>query len=191
MNEGFGQLMAFITLALILLLMTRFLWRATPLGTWVPLPFPGRGLLGRAVAILLLLALLGVLLDALPVERGRDRERRLPVFVVDSKKTPEIAKHVRAAQAGGQPRVLHRVSAAVREANRRAVCGHWPRGSKLSCDEYPFASTYEGGRGASIAGVPLREQRRQGGALRAFYAKERIRPGVGGGPGDPFLVVVK
>jgi hypothetical protein len=191
MPEGLGQLMAFITLALILLLITRFLWRATPFGTWVPLPFPGRSLLRRAVAILLLLVLVGVLLDALTVEWGRDRERRLPVFVVDSKKTPEIAKHIRNALAQGQPRVLHRVSPAVREANRQAACGHWPRGSKLSCDEYPFASTYEGGRGASIAGVPRIEQRRQGGALRAFYAKERIRSGVGGGPGDPFLVVVK
>jgi hypothetical protein len=191
MNEGLGQLMAFITLALILLLITRFLWRATPFGTWVPLPFPGRGLLRRAVVILLLLVLVGVLLDALTVEWGRDRERRLPVFVVDSKKTPEIAKHIRNALAQGQPRVLNRASGAVQRANRRAACGHWPRGSKLSCDEYPFASTTQGGRGASVAGVPRVEQRRQGGALRVFYAKERIRPGVGGGPGDPFLVVVK
>lgn len=185
---SFALLLVFI--AAIWLILNRGL-RLFPGGSWVAVPFPFRRRLLRLFAVLVLLMLVGVLLDALPAEWGRDRERRLPVFVVDSKKTPEIAKHVRAAQAAGQPRVLHRVSAAVREANRRAVCGHWPRGSKLSCDEYPFASTYEGGRGASIAGVPLREQRRQGGALRAFYAKERIRPGAGGGPGDPFLVVVK
>jgi hypothetical protein len=35
-----------------------------------------------------------------------------------------------------------------------------------------------------VAGVPRVEQRRQGGALRAFYAKERVRVG------DRFLVVV-
>jgi hypothetical protein len=52
-------------------------------------------------------------------------------------------------------------------------------------DEYPFASTLQGGRGASIAGVPKIEQRRQGGALRGFYAKERVQVG------DQFLVVVR
>ena len=107
------------------------------------------------------------------------------MFVVESKATPAIAEHVRAAQAAGQPRVLTRASGARQRANRRAACGQWPRGSTLSCDEYPFASTLEGGRGASIAGVPRVEQRRQGGALRAFYAKERVRVG------DEFLVVVR
>jgi Deoxyribonuclease NucA/NucB len=110
---------------------------------------------------------------------------RLPVFVVESEKTLAIAAHVRAALAAGYPRVLTRASGAVQRANRQAACGHWPPGSRLSFDEYPFASTLQGGRGASVAEVPRVEQRRQGGALRAFYAKERVRVG------DSFLVVVR
>jgi hypothetical protein len=132
-----------------------------------------------------LLVLVGWLLDALTGESGRDDQRRLPVFVVDSTKTPDIAEHVRAALAAGHPRVLTRAPGTRQRANRQAACGHWPKGSRLSCDEYPFASTLEGGRGASVAGVPKVEQRRQGGALRAFYAKERVRVG------DQFGVVVR
>jgi hypothetical protein len=171
-----------ILLAAIWLILNRGL-RLFPGGGWVTVPFPfGRRLL-RLFAVLLLLVLVGVLLDTLTVERGRDRERPLPVYVVNSKKTPEIAKHVRAALAAGHPSVLTRAPRAVQRANRRAACGRW-RGPG-SCDEYPFASTFEGGRGASTAGVPLREQLRQGGSLLAFYEKERVRVG------DRFLVVVK
>jgi hypothetical protein len=132
-----------------------------------------------------LLVLVGVLLQALNGEQGRDRQRRLPVLVVDSRKTPAIAAHVRAALAAGHPRVLTRASGPRQRANRRAACGRWPPGSSLSCDEYPFAPTFEGGRGASIAGVPLREQRSQGGSLLAFYDKQRVRVG------DRFVVVVR
>ena len=105
------------------------------------------------------------------------------MFVVSTKRTPAIAAHIRAAQAAGKPAILHRVSPM--PADRRpGACRGW-RGPG-SCDEYPFASTYEGGLGkASIAGVPLWEQRRQGGDLLAFYRRHRI------GNGDAFVVVVQ
>jgi len=83
---------------------------------------------------------------------------------------------------------LHRASARQGRANRRLACADFPppvQPDDPECDEYPFATTREGGRGASIAPVPPVENRRQGGALSAFYAKERVRVG------DPFLVVVK
>ncbi len=53
-----------------------------------------------------------------------------------------------------------------------------------SPDEYPFASTAEGGECATITGVPLGEQRIQGGLLSNFYRENDI------GDGDPFRVVV-
>jgi hypothetical protein len=53
-----------------------------------------------------------------------------------------------------------------------------------SPDEYPFASTYEGGSGAQVLGVPLAEQRIQGGSLSRFYQQNNI------GDGDQFLVRV-
>jgi hypothetical protein len=139
MDQGFGQLLGQITLALILLLVagllvTRML-RAIPGAGWVALPLPGRGLLRRALLLLLLLLLVGLLLDALTVESDRNGGRRLPVFVVEAKKTLTIAEHVRAALAAGHPRVLTRASGPRQRANRQVACGQWPRGSTLSCDE--------------------------------------------------------
>ncbi|MCI0397129.1 MAG: DUF6531 domain-containing protein [Chloroflexi bacterium] len=52
----------------------------------------------------------------------------------------------------------------------------------LSCDEYPFASTAQGGQKSvptpSLALVPLPEQWIQGGRLEAFYAMCKITPNV-------------
>lgn len=85
------------------MLLTRML-RAIPGAGWVTLPFPGRGVLRRALALLLLLVLLGLLLDALTGQWGHHGQQRLPVFVVDSHRTPAIATHVRTALAAGHPR---------------------------------------------------------------------------------------
>jgi Deoxyribonuclease NucA/NucB len=187
MNQDPGQLAAQLILALLLLVIAGLLLgrllRALPGAGSVAPPLPGRGLLRRAILLLLLLVLVALLLDALTGEHGRDRERRLPVFIVDSRRTPAIAAHIRAAQAAGKPAILHRILPTPRD-RRPGACRGW-RGPG-SCDEYPFASTIEGGPGkASIAGVPLREQRRQGGDLLAFYRRHRI------GNGDAFVVVVQ
>jgi hypothetical protein len=187
MTTGLDQLAAQLLLALLLLvvagLLVGRLLRAIPGAGWVAPPVPGRGLLRRVILVLALLILVSLLLDTLTGEQGGDRERRLPVFVVSAKRTPAIAAHIRAAQAAGKPAILHRISP--RPADRRpGACRGW-RGPG-SCDEYPFASTIEGGPGkASIAGVPLWEQRRQGGDLLAFYRRHRI------GNGDAFVVVVQ
>jgi Deoxyribonuclease NucA/NucB len=53
-----------------------------------------------------------------------------------------------------------------------------------SCDEYPFASTDEGGAGASIANVPVAEQHTQGGLMSGFYSSQRMLDG------DSFHVAV-
>lgn len=39
-----------------------------------------------------------------------------------------------------------------------------------SCDEFPFASTVEGGTGASLRCVPVSDQHSEGGQLTQFYA---------------------
>jgi hypothetical protein len=186
MTTGPDQLVAQLVLALLLLVVAGLLLgrllRAIPGAGWVAPPVPGRGLLRRAILLLLLLVLVSLLLDALTGDRGHDRER-LPVFIVDSKRTPAIAAHIRAAQAAGKPAILHRALPTPRD-RRPGACRGW-RGPG-SCDEYPFASTIEGGPGkASTAGVPLREQKLQGGDLLAFYRRHRI------GNGDAFVVVVQ
>jgi hypothetical protein len=186
MNQDPGQLAAQLIVALLLLVLAGLLLgrmlRAIPGAGWVALPVGGRGLLRRAIVLLVLLVLVGLLLDALTGEQSHDLGRPL-VFVVHANRNPAIAVHIRAAQAAGKPAILHRVVPTPRD-RRPGACRGW-RGPG-SCDQYPFASTYEGGAGkASIAGVPVQEQRFQGGDLLAFYRRHRI------GNGDAFVVVVQ
>jgi branched-subunit amino acid transport protein len=186
-SDTSSLLVALALLVLAALVVPTILVRAAGGGRSLPFPIPGLGALIAALRLLLWVLVVGVvtLLLLQYLQDARRDEERLPVFIVDSRKTPEIAKHVRRAIAAGQPQILERVSEAQARANYRAACGKWPRGSKLSCDEYPFASARPAGHRPHIMGVPLREQRRQGGALRAFYARHRLP--VGGA----FVVVVK
>ncbi len=77
--------------------------------------------------------------------------------------TEEIYHHTVSALAEGHPSVLHIIkgNAALRDRNRtEALRGY--SGGDPSPDEYPYASTYEGGAGSSVRYVPLLEQRKQG-----------------------------
>jgi hypothetical protein len=96
---------------------------------------------------------------------------------------PSIASNIQAAQDSGLPSVLNReVDPAAIAANRSAACaGFCGTGSP---DEYPFASTQQGGAGSRVAGVPLSEQYIQGGVISQFYKRFAI------GAGDPFRVIV-
>jgi len=102
---------------------------------------------------------------------------------------PEISAHIARALAAGRPGALHRARSGI-AARRRAACP--PAVVKRfrrarpggSCDEYPFASTSEGGGGASIANVPAAEQRSQGGLMSGFYSSQRMLDG------DAFRVAV-
>jgi len=72
----------------------------------------------------------------------------------------------------------------VSDANRKAACGTQPfRGTnpgpadgdpeKVSCDEFPFASTVEGGGRAIVRGVRDEENDRQGGLFGAFLRRHQ------------------
>jgi hypothetical protein len=108
----------------------------------------------------------------------------LKIVIISAERMPFIARNIQLAWGEGQPFLLHRNSAK-QAANRAAACGRfvakYPGGS---CDEYAFATTDEGGAGARTEEVPLREQRCQGGALNAGYAKAGIQQG------EEFLVVI-
>ncbi|WP_146108338.1 NucA/NucB deoxyribonuclease domain-containing protein [Actinokineospora auranticolor] len=105
------------------------------------------------------------------------------VVVIDAAKMPFIARNIHLAWGEGQPSILTRNSAK-QAANRAAACGKFVPKNGGSCDEYSFATTDEGGSGARTEEVPLREQRCQGGAISAGYAKAKV------GQGDSFLVVI-
>ncbi|MET8977362.1 NucA/NucB deoxyribonuclease domain-containing protein [Streptomyces sp. NPDC004539] len=100
---------------------------------------------------------------------------------------PNIAKNIRNIQGKGghygkpgSGHPLHRLTDdAKANANRRAVCGRVTPVPGKSCDEYPFARTYEGGTALpkasrGIAMVPATEQNQQGGLLIGFYKQERV-----------------
>jgi hypothetical protein len=105
----------------------------------------------------------------------------LRVLVVDATRMPFIARNTKLAWESGRPAVLtmNRVD---QTKNRRAVCGRTfkRKHSEGQCDEYPMASTAEGGAGARTEEVPARENLCQGGSYRAQYPPD----------GDRFLVVI-
>ncbi|WP_206751350.1 polymorphic toxin-type HINT domain-containing protein [Cryobacterium psychrophilum] len=106
-----------------------------------------------------------------------------PVLLIDSLRVPNIARNVQDALNAGHPSVLNRTTNPLKiKANRSAACAGFC--GPGSTDEYPFASTVQGGVGARVRGVPLAEQRVQGGILSRFYKLNNI------GPGDPFEVKV-
>ncbi|WP_188282646.1 FG-GAP-like repeat-containing protein [Streptomyces sp. CBMA29] len=118
--------------------------------------------------------------------------KKLPVFVVDGKVTPEIAVHDMMSINSGSPFLLTASrSTVVRDINRTlSGCDRWKEQHKgtgirvRSCDEYPFASTLEGGIGAKIKDVPRAENNTQGGLMSGFLSANRMVRG------DQFLVAV-
>lgn len=109
---------------------------------------------------------------------------------------PYINPNIKNGQASGQPggpggTPLTRTDPANRGANQSAACstsklaalGAPPAPSGWSCDEYPFASSNEGGATATIAWVPSAENSlKQGTDIAAFYRDHRVMVG------DPYYV---
>lgn len=106
------------------------------------------------------------------------KKAKKPTVTFRKSDFPNIAPHIKASQP---PVTLHRETdpAEIRR-HRQAACGGFT--GPGSCDEYPFASSKEGGAGARVKGVPLSEQRKQGGTLSSFYQREGL------GDGDAFTV---
>lgn len=134
-----------------------------------------------------------------------------PIHSIDlSGPDPAYATHIADAQASGLPGgypngpPLHRLSSSVLiQANRGAACPpSLPRPDGFSCDEYPYASTWEGaatgggdgrtfgwcqisGLPAGVTGpggysacmIPLAENTHGGSLLGAFYGSSRVLEG--------------
>jgi len=115
--------------------------------------------------------------------RNFSAAEELPTLEIDAGRMPNIASNVQSALDEGQPGVLNRITDPGQIASNRAAATSGFSGPG-SPDEYPFASTAQGGAGARVAGVPLAEQRIQSGVLSQFYARNGI------GDGDPFAVKV-
>jgi hypothetical protein len=76
-----------------------------------------------------------------------------------------------------------------KDANRAAaIGGHKPAKAGFQLDEFPFASTYEGGnqggKRAEVMEVPEKENLSQGGFMNTFYQRNKLQDG------DDFVVLV-
>ena len=111
----------------------------------------------------------------------------LPTVVFTREKTPGIADNIQKVQAECAPEVLNRASikSEIRRNRREALANSDKAPAGESLDEYPFASTTQGGRGSRFERVLVSEQNRQGGTLSSFYQKNDIKDG------DPFRVEVR
>ncbi|WP_331724222.1 NucA/NucB deoxyribonuclease domain-containing protein (plasmid) [Streptomyces longwoodensis] len=109
---------------------------------------------------------------------------------------PELAQHIEDAQnvknlpgKHGTTRYLTRLTDKKKiEDNRDVACPKsLPRPSLLSCDEYPFASTWQGGSTGNYSRRFIDEKQNSGGgrALANFYLYNRIIEA------DRFLVWIK
>jgi hypothetical protein len=103
---------------------------------------------------------------------------------------PFIRQNIKTAIARGYPsRLKYLQDSAKADANRRAaLASHRPAKSGFSLDEYPFASTYQGGCPggvcAQVREVPETEQDMQGGKMSSFYQNNKLQDG------DEFDVLV-
>ncbi|WP_406631945.1 hypothetical protein [Amycolatopsis sp. WGS_07] len=98
---------------------------------------------------------------------------------------PELARHIKRAQAKGLPGVRGRKPPApltramdekVMEDNTKAACPRGPRPPGKDCDEYPFKSTWQGAaHGPYDIEMINSTQNREGGvALDKFYGRNRV-----------------
>ena len=131
-------------------------------------------------------------------------------LVYSQSATPELASHVSQAQASGLPGAgfsnpLYRTNRDdVQKTNRSRACDDAPSIAAKSCDEYPFATTYNGlwaggtrrtfdgcnfdlpqqtgPTGVSVCMIAVSDQSSQGGTNNAFYRSQRVLDD------DPFVV---
>lgn len=104
----------------------------------------------------------------------------LSVLLVNARKMPFIARNTKLAWESGSPAVLT-MNRAKQTANRAKACPRsFPKPHGGQCDEYPMASTDEGGAQARAEEVPGRENQCQGPTYGAQYPKD----------GKKFLVVI-
>ena len=102
----------------------------------------------------------------------------MPTVRFSRARGPEIGQNFDVAVANGAPTRLTRASLAQKVANRRAALRGQSRAPVgLSLDEYPFASSVEGGAGSTVRAVPVGEQCYQGGVLSGFYKANGVKPG--------------
>ena len=113
--------------------------------------------------------------------------RPCPFLRFDCSRMPNVCANMRnAIRNRGKPMVLNRITSRsqIRRNRRLSGCTRMRNPPGFSCDEYPFASSSQGGRFAVIRSVPAVENNRQGGQISSFYRTRGIMNG------DCYTVIV-
>lgn len=93
---------------------------------------------------------------------------------ISAGKYPELAENIANGQRACHPSVLtHGGNAA---ANRAGALDSVPNIKGLSREEYPFASSLEGGAGSWVGHIPAAQQSAQGGLITNFLRQNGIKP---------------
>ncbi|MET8454533.1 DUF6531 domain-containing protein [Streptomyces sp. NPDC005209] len=110
--------------------------------------------------------------------------RELPVAHFDDHMFPGVNENLSEALARGESPIVERQTGRRNiRRNRRAAQRELHRpGEGMTWEEFPFASTRQGGSGAITTLIERAENNRQGGYLSSFYQKHGIQNG------DPFYV---
>jgi hypothetical protein len=101
--------------------------------------------------------------------------RALPELEISASKYPELAENILNAQKAGHPEILTHGGEIA--ANRAAALEGVPNITGFSRDEYPFASSMEGGAGSWVGHVPVSQQNAQGALLKNFFKRYNIKAG--------------
>jgi RHS repeat-associated protein len=112
------------------------------------------------------------------------RNPKIVPLLVPQKKMPNIYQHTLKAIGGGKPMIITYDQSKQNADKRRgeALKGQTPAAKGNSLDEYPLATTKEGGKNASVQEVPLKEQLVQGGIVSSTAKAAGMQTG------DMFLV---
>lgn len=96
----------------------------------------------------------------------------LPKFEYKSESYPEILSHDYDAQANGKPTTLtYTNDRALQDSNRHDSLSGIKTKPGLDRHEYPYASTYQGGKGASANTLNRTQNQIHGKDLRLFYGE--------------------
>jgi len=118
----------------------------------------------------------GLIADAKQI-MGQLRNSPVKVIPIPRCVIPAVADHVANAQAFGFPGFpvpLTRCNPAQAKVNRADALAGLGSAFPNSWDEYPFASSWQGGAWTSVRPVPLWQNWVQGGIISACYALEKI-----------------
>jgi RHS repeat-associated protein len=111
------------------------------------------------------------------------RPVRFVPIIISQKQIPNIFLNVISGVTNGHPLLLDYEPTGKAARRRAALKGHAPAKAGNSLDEYPFASTKQGGAGASVKEVSVSEQQIQAEILGSAVLSNKMIPG------DKFLVI--